>query len=77
MTKRALVGAARAWLLLALASCGATVPVPVREIPRTSQCACRVLCAPDGYWWTLTWSEPGTTEGGRCTCIGAARRMGE
>ncbi len=65
-------------LVACLVGCASTVTVPVREIPRTSQCACRVLCAPDGYWWSLEWQMPGVaTEAGHCTCVGVARRLGD
>ena len=53
------------YLMLLATACAQRPPVPPQE-PLASLCACRAICAPDGYVWTLVWMGP--TDGGRCTC---------
>ena len=57
-------------VLLALVGCSHVPPAPAPvQSANTSLCACRALCAPDNYSWTLTWVG-GATPGGQCVCQG-------
>lgn len=63
-------------ILLTLTACSTPAPMPASP-PRSSLCACRAICAPDGYEWELTYSywdpDAGSIEAGRCKCVGGAR----
>lgn len=52
----------------ALAACQPAMPPQSEQPASASLCACRALCAPDAYEWTLTYVGP--TNGGRCACMG-------